>query len=371
MVDIAIFLTDVGGGGAERVMVNLANGFVEQGHSVDMVLVQKRGEYLAQLDPKIQLIDFNQRRLLASLPRLVRYLKQNRPRNLVSALEDTNILSICAAQLAGVGTKTVVTVHNHISSEAKNEPRLRRKIVPYLLRWFYPHANHIVAVSKGVAVDLARWAKVEPDKIQVIYNPIITATLRSKQLGQVDHSWLNQEQVPVILGIGRLHPQKDFPTLIRAFKHVREQRLAKLIILGEGNERESLEQLIKNLHLENDVQLIGFVENPQAYLRKASLCVLSSAWEGFGNILVESMLAGTPVVSTNCESGPSEILEDGLYGKLIPVGNLQAMAAAILDTLEEPLPEDFLQQRANDFSLENALSQYQKLMRLEVANCTQ
>lgn len=361
MADLTIFLTDLGEGGAEKVMLNLANGFAQQGRTVDLVLSRKEGQYLSQLHPSVRVIDFGGRKLLNCLTLLVDYLKQEKPSILLSALEDTNIIAICAAKLAAIKTKVIVTVHNHISSEVRYDRRLKRKVVPYFLRWFYPHADSVVAVSKGVAADLAGWAGLPLDQIQVIYNPIVTADLRSKQSEAPDHPWFKEKQIPVILGVGRLNPQKDFPTLIQAFAIVQQQRSARLVILGEGDERSHLEALVRQLNLEHCVQLLGFVQNPHAYMSKATVCVLSSAWEGFGNILVEAMAAGTPVVSTDCESGPTEILADGKYGRITPVGDVQAMAEAILQTIETPLDSQLLEQRSQAFSLETALRQYEQL----------
>lgn len=361
MADLTIFLTDLGAGGAEKVMVNLANGFAQQGRAVDLVLCNKAGKYFSDLHSSIRVIDFGGRKLRSCLTLLVDYLKREKPRVLLSALEDTNIIAICAAKLAAIETKVIVTVHNHLSSEVRHEQRLRRKVVPYLLRWFYPHADSVVAVSKGVALDLAKWSALPIDKLKVIYNPIVTDDLRIKQSEALDHPWLKEEHIPVILGVGRLETQKDFPTLIRAFALVQQQRSTRLIILGEGHERSDLEALIQQLNLEHCIQLLGFVQNPHAYMAKATVCVMSSAWEGFGNILVEAMAAGTPVVSTNCESGPAEILADGKYGRITPVGDAQAMAKAILQTIEMPIDSQTLKQRSQAFSLEAALTQYEQL----------
>lgn len=361
MIDVTIFLSDLGGGGAERVMVNLANSFAQQGKSVDLILVYKVEQYLSLLHPSVRVINLDYSKLLKSLPFLISYLKKERPKILLSAIEDTNIIAICATKLAGVNTKVVVTVHNHLSSEVRHATNLKRRFVPYILRFFYPHASSVVAVSKGVAVDLVKWTGLSLDKIQAIYNPVIPPDLRTLLHEIPNHPWLNQKQLPVILGVGRLDPQKDFPTLIHAFAQVRRQYPAKLIILGEGSQRNELEQLINQLNLSSDVHIHGFVKNPYAYMSKSSLCVLSSAWEGFGNVIVEAMAVGTPVVSTDCTSGPAEILANGKYGKLVPVGDVEKMAEAMIQTLESPLDSQTLQQRANFFTIEAATVQYEQL----------
>ncbi len=361
MRKIAIFLTDLGGGGAERVMLNLANGFVSKGFTVDLLLVNAKGPYLSKVHPDINLIGFEADRLSRSVPVLLTYLKRERPDVLMTALEDTNLAAIFAHLLARVSTRMVVTVHNNLTQESKQSKSLKRRFVPSLIRWIYPFADLVIAVSHGVAEDLKKLG-IHPDKIRVIYNPIITPDFGEMAQAQPEHPWFNDSRdTPIILGVGRLEPQKDFETLIRAYSLVRQRQPARLMIVGEGSQQKRLLALCKELHLsEAEVAFTGFVENPFAYMSQASVCVLSSAWEGFGNVLVEAMGVGTPVVSTNCPSGPAEILENGKYGRLVPVGEWGDMAIAILSTLSDPIRSSVLQQRAQSFSLEKILHEYQR-----------
>jgi glycosyltransferase involved in cell wall biosynthesis len=361
MTNLAIFLMDLDGGGAERVMINLASGFADQGLKVDLVLVKAEGPYLSQLSPKVRVVKLENSRLILSIPALVRYLKQEQPPVLISALEDTNIIALCARKIAGVSTKVVVTVHNHLSREAQNAPQLKRRLTPQFVKWFYPGADQIVAVSQGVANNLVALG-LSLDKIKSIYNPIVSTELTEKLQESLEHPWFLPDQPPVILGVGRLTQQKDFPTLIHAFAKVRQQKPIRLMILGEGSERSCLESLVQELGVLEDVEFPGFVANPYAYMAQADVLVLSSAWEGFGNVLVEAMAAGTPVVSTDCESGPAEILANGQYGQLVAVGDSAGMAKAISQTLSNPPDAAILKNRANDFSLEKALAQYGKLL---------
>jgi glycosyltransferase involved in cell wall biosynthesis len=205
-----------------------------------------------------------------------------------------------------------------------------------LEHYFYPWADAIVAVSKGVADDLARVARLPRDRIKVIYNPVVTEALFRKAEEPLEHPWFLSGCPPVILGVGRLTAAKDFPTLIRAFARVRESQLARLLILGEGEKRDSLEKLVRELRLERDVSMPGFMDNPYAYMRKSSIFVLSSCWEGLPNVLIEAMACGCQVISTNCPSGPEEILRGGHYGKLVPVGDAEALAKAILANFDKP-----------------------------------
>ena len=358
MTDLAVFLTDLGGGGAERVMINIAEGFADRGYAVDLVLAKRQGPYLAGLSSRLNLIDLAVPRLSRSLPGLVRYLRRIRPTALISALDDANIMAILAGKLACAPTRILITEHCHVSQGARSGEGLKRRLTPWLVRTFYNHADRVIAVSRGVEADL-HCLGVAPEKTQTIYNPILTPALRRQLCEPPDHPWLANPSLPVILGMGRLCSQKHFGLLIRAFNEVRKQRPARLIILGEGEERPELEHLVKVLDLENLVALPGFVARPGACLAQAAVLVLSSRWEGFGNVLVEALAAGIPAVSTNCDSGPAEILTDPRYGRLVPVDDVRAMAEAILDFLRYPPPDrSLLQQRAEDFALEHILDQY-------------
>ena len=357
---IAIFLSDLGGGGAEKVMLNLADGFIARNLAVDLVLVRKTGAYISQINPKLNLIDLQGKSLSRSLPLLIRYLKQEQPSVLLSALEDTNIVAIFAKWLANVGTKVTVTVHNTLSQESIHANDLKRKLVPYLVPWLYLLADNVVAVSHGVAQDLIKLG-LSKHKINAVYNPIVTPDLETKLQQSLEHPWFSSDEPPVIMGVGRLDKQKDFPTLIRAFAEVRKRIPAKLIILGEGDEKSNLQSLIDKLGIKEDVLLPGFVQNPYVYMQQANIVVLSSAWEGFGNVLVEAMAAGTPVVSTDCPCGPAEILADGKYGKLVSVADVNGMAKAIYQTLNEVPNTDKLIRRASEFSQEKAVTKYIEL----------
>jgi glycosyltransferase involved in cell wall biosynthesis len=198
------------------------------------------------------------------------------------------------------------------------------------MKRFYPWADGIIVVSNGVRDDMARVTKIPSERITVIYNPsVVRDEVWEKAQAPLDHPWLKPGQPPVIIAVGRLQIQKDYPTLFSAFAQVRKRLPARLLILGEGRERGSLEELVRKLGLENDVSMPGFVMNPYAYMARASLFVLSSRWEGLPTVLIEALCCGTSVVSTDCPSGPREILKGGEYGRLVPVGDVDALAQAI------------------------------------------
>jgi glycosyltransferase involved in cell wall biosynthesis len=332
-IDVAIFIRSFYGGGAEKVMLLLIKNFIERGLTVDLLLPRAEGQYLEQLPPQVRLIDLKSPWIAASLPKLVAYLRRERPQALLAALHYPSEIAILAKHLARVPTKVVVVEQNTLSVEAKNSSQLSVRLNPLGAKIFYPYADEIVAASDGVAKDLALTASLNLETIEVIYNPSIAPEIYQKAREPVAHPWLQPEQPPVILSVGRLHPQKDFPTLIRAFARVRQITPAKLIILGIGPEEAALKALVTQLGLENDVAFLGFVQNPYAYMARASVFAMSSIYEGFGMVLVEAMALGIPIVATDCPNGPSEILDGGRYGLLTPVGNIELMARSILKAL--------------------------------------
>ncbi|MDZ8054930.1 MAG: glycosyltransferase [Aulosira sp. ZfuVER01] len=360
---LAIFVPTLHGGGAERAMLNLACGFSQQGIPVDLVMLRVEGPYLSQLPPEVRVVNLGGGRLWQCFPALVRYLLREQPPVMLSTLDDTNIAALWARRLAGNKTRLVVNVQNTISQDAKNATQLKTRVMPHFVRRFFPWADAVVPVSYGVVEDLVQIG-VSQKRIQVIPNPVISPTVFDKAQEAIAHPWFSDDQPPVILGVGRLNQQKDFPTLIRAFAQLRQQRRVRLVILGEGEERSTIEALIKELQLENDVDLPGFVDNPYAYMARSAVFVLSSLFEGLPSVLIEAMAAGASVVATNCPSGPLEILENGRYGRLVPIGNFEAMAAAIAATLDNPLSLDVLRQRSQEFSLERSLAEYAKVLQI-------
>jgi glycosyltransferase involved in cell wall biosynthesis len=333
---IAFFLPSLIGGGAERVTLNLARAIAERGFTVDLVLAAAEGVFLNEVPPTVRVVDLHASRVLRSITPLAAYLRRERPRVLVSSMGHANLAALWAARLAGRVTPVVVTEHNTLSQEAGRQRLLSGWLWPRLLGTCYPWAARIVAVSEGAADDLARTSGLPRDRVEVVYNPVITPTMLAMARQPADHPWLAPGQPPVVLGVGRLTRQKDFGVLVRAFAEVRRRRPARLIILGDGEERAALEALVRELGLGEDVALPGFRDNALAYMAGAGVFALSSAWEGLPTVLIEALAAGTRVVSTDCPSGPREILQDGRLGALVPVGDHAALGAAMLEALAEP-----------------------------------
>lgn len=345
-------------------MVNLARGFAERGQQVDMVLAKAEGPYMREVPPEVRIVDLGAKRMLYSLPALVRYLRRVRPDAMLSAMNHSNIVAIWARQLAGVKTRLIISEHNTLSVSVRDSKSTRERLMPTLMKLFYRWADAIVVVSRGVMEDLISTTKIPREKVRVIYNPVVTPELLARAEEPLEHPWFAGGEPPVILGVGRLVRQKDFATLIRAFALVRMEQPVRLIIIGEGEERDKLEALLRTLGLEQDVALPGFVENPYKYMKRAAVFVLSSRYEGLSNVLVEAMAVGTPVVSTDCPSGPMEILESGRWGKLVPVGDIQAMAAAVVAALNEtkcPDTRHYIQK----FGLHQVVLQYLNVLEME------
>lgn len=358
---LAIFVPDMSDGGAERSMLKLARGIADRGYAVDLVLARATGPFMAEVPEAARLVNFNVRRVLTSLPALVHYLRRERPEALLSVLH-ANLVALWARRLAGVPTRVVVSERTTLSSEAQYYASdLRKRLMPRLARCFYPWADSIVAVSQGVAQDLTQVVRIPPDRIRVIYNPIVTPEFRTKVQVPLKHPWFKAGEPPVILAVGRLTSLKDFTTLIRAFARVRQTRFARLIILGEGEERPVLETLVRQLDLKQDVSLPGFILNPYPYMVQAALFVLSSRWEGLPGVLVEALYCGAPLVSTDCPSGPREILADGKYGQLVPVGDVNALAEAIGIALAGGAPRP-PQESWRPFELDTVVNQYLKTL---------
>ena len=333
---IAVFLPTLEGGGAEKVMVTLINGFCRRGYEVDVVLAQARGPYLAQLMPQARVIDLKVTRVLHALKPLVKYLRSDRPLAMISAMDHCNVIALLAKRLSGTTTRMVISVHSNFTMNNAKSGSVLASLARFWVRPFYYRADRIVAVSTGVADDLCASLNLQRQQVEVIYNPVVTPELHRLAMEPVDHPWLACADISVILGVGRLNAAKAFDTLIRAFAIVRQQIPARLLILGEGEDRASLESLVEQLGMQHDVQLPGFVANPFSYMRACSLFVLSSRWEGFGNVLAEALACGARVISTDCPSGPAEILANGRFGKLVPVDNVAALADGICASLMFP-----------------------------------
>jgi glycosyltransferase involved in cell wall biosynthesis len=354
---LALYLPSLRGGGAERAFVILANAFSANGYRVDLVLARAEGHFLKDVSKTIRIIDLGATRVLASMPGLIRYLRSAQPKVMISALGHANVVAVAARMFSRVPTCLILSEHNHLSMTMKNTTLRRERLTKHLMRWAYSRADQVVAVSRGVADDLTTTIGLNRELIEVIFNPVVTEDLIRLSRAPVDHPWLDSRDPPFILGVGRLTAQKDFALLIKSFALLRATKDVRLMILGEGELRNDLEEIVRGLGVSDHVAMPGFVANPYAYMRRANVFVLSSRWEGFGNVVAEAMACGTPVVSTDCPSGPAEILENGTWGRLVPIGDEHAMAQAISETLDEQSPPN-VELRAKVFDEEQAVARY-------------
>lgn len=363
---LAIFLPNLAGGGAERTMLNLAKGFALRGYEVDLVLAQAEGPYLDDVPESIQLVDLGEGRILNKfktirrLPALVRYLRHEKPSVMLAALVEANVVAVCARAIARQPSRVIINEQNTLSQKTR-APRGMQRWYPLFAKLTYHMADCVVGVSQGVVDDLVNNVGISEAKTAVIYNPGITQQVRDNAEAPLDHPWFNPGQPPVIVSVGRLHVQKDYGTLLQAFHIVRQKRAARLLILGDGGERQSLERIIQELEIGDDVSLPGFVENPHAFMARSAVYVLSSRWEGLPTVLVEALYCGVPLVATDCPSGPDEILEGGKYGCLVPMQDPEALARGIKSALDGTSPRADADSWRR-FELESIVDQYVDLL---------
>lgn len=342
---VAFVMAELGTGGIGRITVLLTRELVSRGYQVDLVLGRIGGPFVEQVDSRVRIVSIGTTHALGSIFPLVRYLRRAEPAVVVCEKLRVNLAVLRASTLARRHPPVFASIHgvlNHkLEAENLSGTKKRRKYRD--IAKAYPRNAGFLPVSSGIGADLIENFGVPPERVHVVLNPVVTDEMLEASQAPVDHPWFASDSCePVLVGVGRLEPQKDFATLVRAFALLRKQRPARLLILGEGSERGELRALVNSLALDDDVSMPGFVTNPYALVARSSVFVLSSRWEGFGNVIVEAMALGTPVVSTDCPAGPREILDDGRFGLLVPIGNSQAMADAIAVTLDHPPSRDAL-----------------------------
>ncbi len=392
MAHLSFFLRGLMAGGVERVMLNLAGEMAARGHRIDLLVGRLDGPFIKQIPPTVRVIDLKTSNayqaltvvpqlgdeawpavrmlltphahwILGAVTKLAEYLRRERPEALLAGIEWPNIAALLARRLAGGRTRIVLGVHDMLSQRVLHAHLLQRvSVVPPLVRHYYRQADAIVAVSRGAAADTAQIAGLPLATITTIYNPVVSDAIAALAQAPAAHPWFSDGGAPIILAAGRLKPEKDFINLLQAFDRVRKVRPARLVILGEGWQRPILHALVRRLGLRAYVDLPGFLANPFACMARARLFVLSSRHEGFANVIPEALSCGCPVVSTDCPSGPGEILDGGRFGTLVPVGDATALAAAILAAWDIVPERDRLRERASEFSVARATDRYLEVM---------
>ena len=359
---LAVLASFSGSGGVEHMLANLLCGFADLGRSVDLLLVRAEGPHLARLPEGVRPLRLGFGHHLPAIPGLVRYLRRQRPAALLAVKDRAGRAALLARALAGTDTRVVLRLGTHLSAALAGHSALARHWRYWPIRRLYPRLDGLVAVSRGVAEDIAAIAGLPATAITVIRNPVVTPALPRLAAEPCAHPWFRDRQLPVILGVGRFQRQKDFPTLVRAFARLREQRPSRLVLLGDGRGRGALEALIADLGLGSWVDLPGFQDNPFPFLAAADLFVLSSAWEGSPNALTQAMALGTPVVATDCPSGPAELLAGGRFGPLVAIGDVEGLARAMAATLAHPPPPQVLQQAVAEYNQPESARRYLRVL---------
>lgn len=362
MASIAVFVPSLEGGGAERVMVSLANLLTDRHPAVTLITAKTiDGVYTSLVSKSVRFHALRTGAMWRTVRPLARYLQQEPPDALISTLTEANMVALLARRLARVPTRTVIREANTPTFDLLKNPKIKKRITGKLIPKIYPFADAIVAVSTGVLNDLRRLLPSAQEKISLIYNPVLTPDLSTLAQEPLSHPWFHPKERAIVLAAGRLTLVKDYSTLVQAFALVRKKLPARLVILGEGAERVNLLKQAHALGVAEDFDLPGFDPNPFKYMARSDVFVLSSRHEGLPNVLIQAMACGCPVVSTNCPSGPEDILDGGKYGELVPVGNVEAIAAAIERVLRgerKPVPPEWLAQ----FDQERVVKQYLDLL---------
>lgn len=358
---VAFYLDALQGYGADRILVKIANGLVKRGIQVDFILSKPTNKASQPIHPAIQLFDLASSRLNVgkNVLRLAKHLHTHQPDVLFSSIHFNNVTAATALVLSGAKSKLVVRQANTLRHQLKSYSFPIGLALGLCTRLTYKRADLIISQSKGMSRDIIAFMKADVRKVQLVHNPTITPSIFKQAQQPTSHIWFDQKDKPIVLAGGRLKPQKDFTTLIHAFAKVRQQISdARLVILGEGPQRQVLENLVAQLGIAEYVDLVGFQENPYAFIAMADVFVLSSQYEGLPNILIEALALGKEIVATDCDSGPAEILKYGRYGKLVPTDDPDQMADAILDSLEEPFACSRQLQSIEDFNQDSQVEKY-------------
>ena len=363
---IAFFLSTSGHSGVDRVAKHLLPALARRGYQVDLLKVRRHGPELGDTDPRIRILDLGHRQTYACLPNLIRYLRREQPAVLLSDKDRVNRTALLARGLAGVDTRLVVRSGTTLSLDLASRGMLERWLQRLSVGRLYPFSDQIIVPSAGAADDMAAYTGLNRELIRVVPSPVVPEWLFDADLPPPQHAWFRDPDSPLILGAGELGSRKDFETLLRGFARLRAQRRCRcrLMIIGRGRGRDRLLTLAAELGVADDFDLPGFIPEPYPYLANADLFAFTSRWEGLGFVLIEALALGTPVVSTDCPSGPNEILQGGRYGRLIPVGDDAALAQAMAATLEAPPPASQLKEAARPYAIEAAADAYLSVMGL-------
>lgn len=364
MKKICIITSSLNGGGAQKVAVNLANHFADSDYSVDLVVFKLIGPYQSLVNKKVTLVNLNASLRGYLFFKMRQYLRTNRKAQVLSVLRGVNVYVGFAAY--GLKIKSLTFSEQNTMNATEIKSQLRKNFYKFLMKVAYNRADCIIANSDDTKSDLVKSRIIPAEKAVVIRNPVLASDFQRLKGEKLDEPWFLDEDKKVILSVGRLHRQKNFSFLISVFKEVHEiNAFSRLVIVGEGEEKERLFGLIEKEGLSEGIRIIEFQKNIYPYYENSDVFALTSDWEGFGNVLVEALSVGLPVVSTNCPGGPKMILENGKYGKLIPLGDKKAYVKALLAALEDPIKRQESIKYAFHYSVEKVAREYLKVMDLQ------
>jgi glycosyltransferase involved in cell wall biosynthesis len=363
-MSLAIYMQDLAGGGVERQTLALAGELQANAVAVTLLVNQARGELLDAVPATIDVIDLRCPRTMRAIPRLAGFLRRERPDALLANLNHNSIAALLANILAGMPAKVVICQHSVLASDYLRSTGWSHRLTPIAYRLLAPALTCAVAVSAGIAGEFRTIAHIPQRKIATIHNPVIGPDFAQRAAQPAAHRWLRRPGPPLFVTAGRLVEIKDHGTLLHAFAQYRRDHEGRLLILGAGPLRDSLGALASDLGLGDDTDFLGYQDNPLPYLQAADAFVLSSRAEGFGNVLVEAMGCGTPVISTDCPHGPSEILDNGRYGVLVPPNDSTALAMAMAGVrdLKDRFPGALLRSRAGAFTTGACTEAYLQLL---------
>jgi glycosyltransferase involved in cell wall biosynthesis len=348
------------GRGVCRVRLNLCAGLIERGYEVDLLVINGRGEMRDDVPDGVRVFDLQASRALKAVPKIARYIRREQPVAIISAEDHLNVATLIARKLSGRNPPISVSSHVLHHIDAGKPFWTKRYWTHYALRLIYPWATSRIAVSSGMADIMAEVTGLPRDSIDTVYNAIVSDDIDRLAQEACPHPWLDDQDNPVVIGVGRLTDVKDFPNLIRAFSKLHDSHKARLMILGDGHRESELREMVHKMNLDDVVCFTGYVDNPFAYLGRASLFVLSSRNEGLPGVLIQAMVCGCPVVSTDCPHGPREILDGGRFGPLVPVGDAEALSKAMVEVLDHPPDPNVLKDRAALFEVNHIIDEYRK-----------
>lgn len=363
---IVFILPDLRGGGAEKVCINLATDWVARGHCVKFILMNQKGEYLKNISKGIKIVSLKKKKLRQIFFPLLTFFKKDKPDVILAQMWPLTSITVLAWLASFKKGKLFLVDHVHLSSSVEKEIFFPRNIFKLIIKLTYLFSNKIIVVSNGVKKDLVEISNKLNKKIKVIYNPLIKKEkVKIKNKKSLKKKIWGENTKYRILSVGSLKIQKDHFNLIEAFSLLKFQKKCRLLIIGNGPLKNQLKKFIKIKKLENKINLINFKSDLQIYYETADLFVSSSKWEGFSNVIAESLGFGLPVVSTDCKSGPSEILKRGKYGELVPIENSKKLALAIESSLQRKHDKNLLKKRSQDFAVKRISNEYLKLIKNE------